>query len=200
MRWVRGVAACMGKAAAVLRRDRSGSTLVEFAVSLPLLLSLYLGGYVISDAIACNRKLTIATRSAADLASRNASLTTAQLSSILNATAQVMGTYYNSNTVITVSEVQVATATTATVIWSQSMNGTARTANSTITLPTGMTTSTMIPAAANGSTPAVTGAYFLLAESSYTYHPAIGWQSMTSFPLADSIYMVPRYSNSVPLS
>ena len=200
MRSVRSVGTRARSLARGLRRDRAGSILVEFAVSLPLLLSLYLGGYVISDAIACNRKLNIATRSAADLTSRNASLTTAQLSTILSATAQVMGPYYNTSTVITVSEVQVATATTATVIWSQSMNGTARTANTTITLPSGMTTSTMIPAAANGSTPAVTGAYFLLAESSYIYHPAIGWNSMTSFPLADSIYMVPRYSNSVPLS
>lgn len=45
-------------------RDRRGVAMVEFALILPVMLVLYLGGAQLQDGIACNRKVTIATRAA----------------------------------------------------------------------------------------------------------------------------------------
>ncbi|WP_447411811.1 TadE/TadG family type IV pilus assembly protein, partial [Clostridium perfringens] len=58
---------------AMLRRDRRGTVLVEFAVMLPVMLVLWMGSLQIEDGIACNRKVTIATRAVADLVAQNVS-------------------------------------------------------------------------------------------------------------------------------
>jgi Flp pilus assembly protein TadG len=47
--------------------DARGVALVEFAICLPVLILLYLGAYVISDAITCNRKVTRSARAVTDL-------------------------------------------------------------------------------------------------------------------------------------
>ena len=44
-------------------RDARGAVMIEFAFALPVLLTMYLGGYVICDMVDCNRKVTIAARS-----------------------------------------------------------------------------------------------------------------------------------------
>ncbi len=47
--------------------DRRASPAVEFAFIAPLMISLYLDGVEISDAVAANRKTTIVARTVADL-------------------------------------------------------------------------------------------------------------------------------------
>ena len=90
-----------------LRRDRSGNALVEFAVAFPVLIALYVGSFVLSDAIACNRKVTITARALTDLATRYQSLTQNDATTILNASAQVMSPYAPANAFIVLSEIKV---------------------------------------------------------------------------------------------
>ena len=54
-----------------LLRDRSASVLVEFAIVLPILLTMFVGGFILTDMIATNRKVTIATRAITDMVSRS---------------------------------------------------------------------------------------------------------------------------------
>ena len=86
-----------------LRRDRGGNALVEFAVAFPVLVLLYVGSFVMSDAIACNRKVTITARALTDLATRYSNLTQAEAATILSASSQVMSPYTPANAVIVLS-------------------------------------------------------------------------------------------------
>jgi len=51
-----------------LARDERGVSAVEFAMLLPLMLTLYLGAVEISQGIAADRKVTLVSRTVADLA------------------------------------------------------------------------------------------------------------------------------------
>ena len=55
-----------------LRRDTRAVALIEFAVVAPTLILLYLGSFVITDMISCNRKVTIAARELTDMSTRYA--------------------------------------------------------------------------------------------------------------------------------
>ena len=192
-----------------LRRDTSGAALVEFAIAAPLLLGLYLGGYVMTDALSCNRKVTVATRALTDLATRCPALRTTGVASdpcdnnnIFSAVAAVMAPYSTTGMVMRLTEVQVTSTTLtnpvqAKVIWSVSpITANARTVGTTVNLPSGMASTSMLPNAS--SSPPVTGAYLVLGEVSQTYRPPIGYLSMTSFALAQSIFMLPRINNDLP--
>lgn len=166
-----------------LWRCTRGLALVEFAMVVPVLLSLYLGGYVVLDALTCNRKVTLAARSIADLTSRYSSVSASDLTTISGSATQIMWPYGASSSIsVRVSQVLVTSTTKATVVWSQGQNMTARTAGASMTIPTSL--------AANGS-------YLILGEVAYTYTPPVTFRSFGLMALNQSIYMVPRISTSV---
>ena len=179
-------------AAAVARRtglrtiagDARGTALIEFAMVLPVVIVLYLGGYQVEDAIACNRKVTIATRAAADLVAQNVSgtTTTTEIDGDLAAAAQVLAPYAASSAIIRVTEVGTDNNFKTTVQWSRAVNATAYTKGATAVVPPGM----QIP-----------GTYFLFAEVTYAYTPAANFGFVNSMKLYDSIYMIPRNSTSI---
>ena len=63
-------------AAALARfaQDRRGVSAVEFAMLLPLMVTLYLGTVEISQGVGIDRKVTLTTRTVADLASQVSSI------------------------------------------------------------------------------------------------------------------------------
>ncbi|MBY0304714.1 MAG: hypothetical protein K2W86_06140 [Sphingomonas sp.] len=65
-----------------LRLNCQGLALVEFALTAPFLILLYLGTYQVNDAVGCNRKVTITARSVADLTSQFATVTPASAAAI----------------------------------------------------------------------------------------------------------------------
>jgi len=173
------------RALAHLRACNSGLALVEFAIVAPLLLTLFLGGYVFFDALTVSRKVAITARTVADLTTRSSSVTTSSMATIMGASTQVLWPYSSANAGIRVTEVQVASTTTATVIWSQTQNAPARAVGSTVTIPTGL---------------ASTGSYLVLGEVSYAYSAPVSFRGLSTMALSQSLYMSPRVSTSVPLS
>ena len=75
------------------RRDREGVSAVEFALTLPLMLTLYLGGVEAGDGFAIQFKATLAARTVTDLASQYVSINNAAMSSILRAATTVVAPY-----------------------------------------------------------------------------------------------------------
>lgn len=189
-----------------------GVALVEFAMAMPILLTLYLGGYALSDAIACNRKVTITARALTDMATRCPAIIQSVTSAdpcaaaiILAASSQVMVPYRTAATWERISEVQVSSASHATVIWSQSNQGVGLAAGhgqplavgATISLPANMATAGMIPNPA--AAPPVVGAYLVMGEVADAYAPPVGVGTASAIGLYDVIYMSPRLSDQVPL-
>src|SRR4051794_8730140 len=119
-------------------RDSRGVSAVEFAVLLPLMLTMYLGGSEVSQAIATSRKVTLVSRTVADLASQSSTITDASMTNILSASAAVVSPYASSHLKVTVSQVKIDADGNATVAWSDTLGGTQHGVGSTVTLPTAL--------------------------------------------------------------
>ena len=168
---------------AAFRRDCRGTALVEFAIALPILLTLYLGGYALSDAYACSRKVTIATRAVADLTTQYSILSDSGIASILNASSQIMAPYSSANAKVLVTELYTDSKGITTVFWSKGINGAVEYVPGTVvTLPSGI---------ASKST------YLILGEITYSYVPVVTFEGFGARTFSDSIYMSPRISSSV---
>lgn len=143
-----------------IRENTSGVVLIEFALVLPVMLVMYLGAYTVSDMVACNRKVTIAATTVADLVSHNLAPTaiagspgSTTATSYLAGGALVLNPYSLANATETITLLRVCSSTQAYVVWSQSQTqdgtGTVLTAPITagspanptiVTLPSGILT------------------------------------------------------------
>lgn len=162
-----------------------GVAAVEFAVSAPVLILLYLGTFQVTEAMTTKRKIAITTRALADLTTQYSSLSTSEADSILAAATQIMAPYDASPGRYLISEIYIDAGGAAKVIWSRARNGTARAAGSSMTVPSGI--------AQNDS-------YIILAETSYNYTANYAANLAPSVTMTDSIYMYPRRSNQIPLN
>jgi Flp pilus assembly protein TadG len=212
-----------------------GAVIVEFAICLPVLLLLYTGGCSLSDMIACKRKVIIATRSLVDLVSRTTSPAiiynnpqSANAKSYLSASAVVLWPYKLNNANEQVSLLRVCDATHAYVVWTQAqtqnidgstVTGTnseqaagtlpaneAQAANSVVSIPSNMITSTMVPASPDGSNVCANlaignntktqvgtaGGWLYMGKITYDFTPAVSFIPITTTALTHTIYMVPR--------
>jgi Flp pilus assembly protein TadG len=164
-----------------LAGDERGVSAVEFALLLPLMLTLYFGAVEISQGIAADRKVTLTARSIGDLVSRATSITNADMTNSLNAASAVMSPYPVTNLKLTVSSVSINAEGVATIKWSDALNGTARVPGEVVTLPPG--DALKIP---NTS--------LIWTEAQYSYKPVIGYVLSGTLTLKDQIYMRPRLS------
>ncbi|NBC36945.1 pilus assembly protein [Novosphingobium sp. FSY-8] len=172
--------------AAVWRRlwaDQTGSIVVEFAFAAPIMISLYTMTYVLSDGFAASRKVTVTAHVITDLVSRNASVTPSQLTTMMAASTQVMLPYNATGVTIRISQLLVATGNSATVVWSQAQNGTARTVGSSVAMPSAM---------------ASVGTYVIYGEVTYPYTSAL-YRSRT-LNMTETVLISPRLSSSIPLN
>lgn len=166
-------------------RDSRGVSAVEFALVLPLMMTLYLGGAEISQAISASRKVTLVSRTVADLTSQSSTISTSQMTGILDASAAVLSPFSANELKVTVSQVKIDANGAATIEWSDTFNGTKRGVGSSVTLP----------AALN-----VPNTWLIWTEAEYTYEPTIGYVVTGSLALKDQMYMRPRLSDKVTRS
>lgn len=162
--------------------DERGVSAVEFALLLPLMVMLYLGGVEVSQGLTIDRKVTLVARTVADLAAQVSSISNGDMANILSASSSVLAPYTTTNVKVTVSQVSIDANGRATITWSDTKNGTARAQGSVVTLP----------AALN-----IPNTSLIWGEVSYDYKPVIGYVITGTMKLTDQIYMRPRLSDSV---
>ncbi|MDQ1158271.1 Flp pilus assembly protein TadG [Sphingomonas sp. SORGH_AS 950] len=172
---------------ATMRGDTRGVALVEFALILPVMLLLYLGGVQLQDGIACNRKVTIATRAAADLIAQNTTgiMSAAEVQDNLVAAAQVLQPYAADKARFRITEIATDARGNTTVQWSRGLN----------TAGYAVGTTLAVPAAMRGA-----GTYFLLAEVSYAYSPPVSFGTIGPMTFQDRLFMVPRNTDKIDCS
>ncbi len=168
--------------------DQDGVSAVEFALVLPLMLTLYFGGVEVSQAVSADRKTMVAAHSVGDLVSRVSCVTSADLTNVMNAAKEVIYPFDSNNLNVTVTRVDIDANGTATVPtasqggFSYTLNGgTARTGDVTTYIPAALRT--------QGS--------LIWAEASYTYTPTIGYVLTGPLTLKEQIYLRPRQSTAV---
>ncbi len=167
-----------------LRGDTRGVALVEFAIILPVMLVLYLGGVQLQDTMACKRKVTITARAAVDLIAQNATgkMTKAEIQSNLIAASQVMQPYAAGSAQIRVSQVFTDQNRKTSVIWSRGQNIQGYRRGARPPIPTAMR---------------VPGTTFLVAEIRYPYRPVATFGGVGAMTLSDTLWMVPRNTDQI---
>lgn len=165
-----------------LQRDIRGVGAVEFALSLPFLVLLYIGGYQFSDAISAYRKVTVATKTVADLTSQYTSVTNDDLDQILAASQQVLTPYKVANAQLTVSQISIDGSGNPKVSWSRGLNTAALTEGTDFTVPASIKQN-------NTS--------LIVATIRYNYVPVAASSLIGTIPMRDVIIMSPRASSTV---
>src|SRR5213595_1529867 len=97
----------LGRRLTALAGDQRGVSAVEFAMLLPLMMTLYLGAVEISQGVGIDRKVTLTSRTVADLASQVSTISDTDMTNMLAAASAVIAPYDSSKLKVTVSRVDV---------------------------------------------------------------------------------------------
>jgi Flp pilus assembly protein TadG len=203
-------------AAQRLVHDARGVAAVEFAIILPLMLTMYLGCAQLSQGLEATRKSTTVASSLSDLVaeqSAGATLTDSQMTDVFAGATAIMSPYPTATLKMTVSSVEFVTDAKAStgfdakVRWTITSNG-----------GTARPCQIMTPDANNsnpGPTVIPTGVYpvsgsaqatAIVADATYVYAPTFGssflaWSSTaTSLTFKHTTYMRPRNQYSITYS
>ena len=81
--------------------DQRGVSAVEFAMVLPLMIALYFGTVEMSQGIGAQRKVSLTTRTIADLVSQTSNMSNTDMTNSLKAAVAVMAPFSESNLKVT---------------------------------------------------------------------------------------------------
>jgi Flp pilus assembly protein TadG len=172
-----------------LASDQRGVSAIEFALLMPLMLTMYFGSLEVTDAISADRQVTLVSSTVADITSEYTSVASTDISNIMAASCAVMSPFPMTNATVTLTSVKFLNGV-ATVDWSFKVSAnctsvaTGRASGSTVT--------GLIPAALN-----VTATSVIWGECTYSYKPVIGYVVTGTLNMYNQIFMRPRLSTSV---
>ena len=184
-----------------------GVAATEFAIVVPFMLLLLVGGVELGDGMAINVKVSATAHSVADMVTQNTSLSTASMQNILTGATAIIAPYpVNSNQLtVTVSEVSSDANGNLTLQWSQSYNGSTFGAGRTSLGANGLYAALTRPASLNGTVGSASDVNnqndqvsFIVSEVSYAYTPNLGYTITGTVNLADSYWLFPRCSTDSP--
>lgn len=165
---------------------KRGMAAVEFALLLPFMALLYLGGFEVMQEIAVKRQVELTASTIANIVTQYSSISSsATMPGILAASSSVLSPYSTANAVVTVSFITIDNTGKATVTWSKALNGSGRTAGATITVPANLD---------------VANTYLVYGETSYSYTPLFDFLHLGTISLYSSVYMLPRQPGSIAMT
>jgi len=173
-----------------LRGDQRGTSAIEFALLLPLMLTLYISGVEISQAVGADRKVTLIAHTVADLVAQTSTpLAATDVSNALSAAGAIATPYSSGNLKVVVSQVKIDAQGKATIDWSQATPAnTARNPGDPVTLPTSTDGVNTINAA---------NTCLIWGETTYAYTPQLGYAITGTLNLYDQIFLSPRLKTCV---
>jgi Flp pilus assembly protein TadG len=179
--------------AARLAGDERGASLIEFAMLVPLMLTLFVGALEISQAVAVDRKVSIAARSVADLTAQVTEVVDADLTNIFKAAEQVAYPFKAEKLKIKISSVKIDADKVAKIVWGEG-SGTGVTKRAP-----GDVVTALVPLGIR-----IPNTTVIWGEVEYTYSPIISgndkdwfWKLAGDKSLTDQIFMRPRLSDCV---
>lgn len=169
-----------------LRDDRTGVAAIEFALVLPIMLLIYFGIVELAQAVTVNRLVALTATTVTNLVSQYTTISAStQMPDILGASTQVLAPYSPTNAAVVVSCITIDSQGKATIAWSQTLNGTARTQGQSITIPSALD---------------IPNTNVIFGEVTYAYTPVFDFLHLSPFHLRSSVYMVPRDATTVNLA
>lgn len=167
------------------RRDGRGVSAVEFAMILPIMATLFLASVETTQGLKADRKVSLAARALSDLASQATVIADAEMTNILDATADVLAPFPVANSTVIVSGIQTDALGVSRVVWSDARNTTRYPCGHPVTIP-------------NELKPLIgTTGFLVLAEVRYNYTPAIAYLITGTVALTDRLYTRPRIGDTV---
>src|SRR3954453_15628521 len=100
-----GIRSFMARKLRGLSCEHHAVSAIEFALLLPLMITLYLGGVEVSQAVSADRKTTLVAHTVGDLVAQATDITSGGATDVLAAAATIAAPFPVSNLKITVSSV-----------------------------------------------------------------------------------------------
>jgi Flp pilus assembly protein TadG len=191
--------------------DTDAIAATEFAIVVPFMLLLLVGGIELGDGMSINVKVSATAHSVADMVTQNTSLSTTSMQNILTGATAIIAPYPVNNSSgtpllsVTVSEVSSDANGNLTLQWSQSYNGTSfgpgrpslgASANyAALTVPTSLNGTVGNASNPNNQNDQVS---FIVSEVNYNYTPYLGYGISGPLSLGDRYWLFPRCSTDSP--
>lgn len=174
-----------GKSQRQLSADTNGTAAIEFAILLPLMLTVYIGCATVTQAISIYRKVALASHAVADLIAQGSSASNSDISNVFDAANAILTPYDTGPLATTVTSIQIDKNQKATVIWSKTRNGKTRSGD----------VSSKIPADLKADEGCL-----VWGEATYVFKPAVGYVISGDLNLAEQTFMRPRGTTCVSKS
>ncbi len=165
----------------LLRRD-DGTSSVELALLLPVMILFYFGVVEISNALIADRKLNKTGSAVADLVAQSIIIDDDLMADIFLASSAIMAPYQPATLTVVVASIVADEDNDTTVAWSDALNGAPLTPGSEYTLPPGLTTP---------------GSSVIIAEARYTYTSPIGEYLTGGLTFSAQYFLRPRRTTAV---
>ncbi len=159
----------------LLARNRDGSALVEVALVLPIMITMFSGVFEVTDVMAANMRVMDAAQSVADMIAQQADVTPAMMSNFCSGGQLAMTPLPGASLTLAVAEV-TNTSSGLVVDWSDTSCGGAAIANAT-----GLATS-LVPNV-NDSV--------IIVQASYAYASPFSFVLSASYALARTAFQRP---------
>jgi Flp pilus assembly protein TadG len=172
---------------------REAVAAVEFALILPVMLTMYIGSIELSQAFSMDQRVITIAGTTGDLVARsNGAIDMSTLNNYFQAAQAIMGPYDTTNLQQVVSVVAIDSKGNTSVEWSQGYHGgTPQVCNQ----PYGGTHP--IPAAMINISK---GNIVIVSEATYTYPPMLGIFFKNNFIFYHQNFYLPRYDKDIPLA
>jgi Flp pilus assembly protein TadG len=170
----------------ILRRE--GTAAVEFALLMPVMLTLFFGAFEITNLLMVNLKLTAATEAAADLVAQTRSQTPniapSDIGNFTTAADLVITPYAASGLKLAYAGLTYNSNGNPQVAWHYEENG-------ATAITTGALNQTLLQGLGSGT------ASVIMVQSTYNYTSPFSWVLGTTYTLGDIAYNRPRYVTQV---
>jgi Flp pilus assembly protein TadG len=189
---------------ATLRRlaaDNRGVSAIEFAVLLPFMILLYIGGVEISQAVGAYRKVTIISHTVADLVAQSStSMAPSDVGNALSAAGAIVTPFSASNLSVVVSQICIDQNGNSFINWSQATpSSNAHAKGTQLTLSSALTSPFQNAGLSGCTTPANNpGNCLIWGETTYSYAPQLGYAITGTLNMYDQLYLAPRLNPCVP--
>lgn len=169
--------------ARALKRDVRALAATEFALILPIMVVLYIGGVELTRAMTANRKVAHLTSTIGDLVTQTRDITDTEMANIFEAAEAVMVPYETGDRLtILLNFVRLDANKVAHVVWSDAVNRNPLAVNTVVAVPEALKQA---------------NTYLVTSEVNYLYDPILRYFFSGPFTLEDERYLRPRLSDTI---